>query len=183
MPTPNLQAFAASGVTFTRHYADSTCQPARTALLTGLYAPALDMRPTGRGIPAQVPTLPDRLDKAGYETYHVGKWHLGYEVREAWPKAQGFDHWFGFLSQFLLQGPGPNGEKKAQWPPTYRNPWLQKDGGRMKQYKGQLTDILTRHAVKKIEKLSKSKKPLFINLWTFAPHTPYEPAPRFARRF
>src|SRR5690625_7812432 len=73
MPTPNLQAFAGSAVKFTRFYGDSTCQPARTALLTGRYAPQFGMRPNGRGIPDQVDTLFDRLNSVGYKTYQMGK--------------------------------------------------------------------------------------------------------------
>lgn len=181
MPTPSLQAFSGNAVKFTRFYGDSTCQPARTALLSGLPAPHLGMRPTGRGIPLQVDTLADRLKQQGYWTAHVGKWHLDWQNKKAWPGSQGFDYWFGFLSQWLLQGPGPGGQMVSQWPPTYHDPWLQKNGGPMKQYKGQLTDILSKRVKQMIQ--HPGGFPWFIDYWMYAPHTPYQPDNKYAKRF
>jgi len=81
--TPNIDKLAKSGVRFTNAHATSaTCTPSRFSLLTGKYA----WRKEGTGIapgdatliiPTNIVTLPAMLQKAGYYTGVIGKWHLG----------------------------------------------------------------------------------------------------------
>lgn len=81
--TPNIDKIASGGLRFTNAYATSaTCTPSRFSFLTGRYA----WRKTGTGIapgdaalivPTETVTLPGMLQKAGYQTAVVGKWHLG----------------------------------------------------------------------------------------------------------
>jgi len=81
--TPGIDRLAASGLRFTNAHASSaTCTPSRYSLLTGEYA----WREKGTGIapgdaaliiPTNIETLPSMLQKAGYTTGVVGKWHLG----------------------------------------------------------------------------------------------------------
>ena len=131
-PTPNIKQIANEGVRFTRHYADSTCRPARLALLTGRESARVAQNPDFRGISPEIITLPEALKNAGYKTTHIGKWHLGDAVRAAWPDKQGFDNWFGFLNQFQLKGPDKNGSFTKR--PTYIDPWLQSDSTPLQQY-------------------------------------------------
>jgi len=81
--TPNIDKLAAQGLRFTNAYATSaTCTPSRFSMLTGKYA----WRKQGTGIapgdaalliPTDITTMPGMLQKAGYKTGVVGKWHLG----------------------------------------------------------------------------------------------------------
>lgn len=107
--TPNIDRIAKEGLRFTRAYATSaTCTPSRYSLLTGRYA----WRQSGTGIatgnagliiPQTNTTLPGMLQRAGYTTAVVGKWHLGLGPQEGpdWnseikpgPLEIGFDYSF-----------------------------------------------------------------------------------------
>ena len=181
-PTPNLKKLADEGVRFTRHYADSTCRPARLALMTGREAARVAQNPDFRGISPEIITLPEALKTAGYSTHHVGKWHLGDSVREAWPDRQGFDSWFGFLNQFQLKGPDKNGRFSKR--PTYIDPFLQGSEDAYHSYPGHLEDILADRVRSKIRTLAHDKNtPWFINYWTFAPHHPSVASTEFLAQF
>ena len=84
VPCPNLQKLADQGLTFTdAHSTHSVCTPSRCSLLTGQYAwrnktTILDgdaklILPTKQ----ERSTLPSLMQKAGYRTAAIGKWHLG----------------------------------------------------------------------------------------------------------
>jgi arylsulfatase A-like enzyme len=81
--TPNIDKIAANGLNFTNAHASSaTCTPSRYSLLTGQYAWRVKGTRIASGdatliIPINKGTLPGMLQKAGYSTAAVGKWHLG----------------------------------------------------------------------------------------------------------
>ncbi len=182
LPTPHIKQLAQDGVTFRRHYADSTCTPSRVAMLTGRYPERSGFRPIGSEIPAEFSTVAEELQAAGYTTYLTGKWHAGEERPQAWPHNKGFDHWFGFLNQWELAG-AVTDANKGQRKPTYHNPMLREDGGELKRYNGHLTDILTEHTIQKLQQLQNSEKPWFLYHAFLAPHHPIQPAERYARNF
>jgi len=101
IPTPHLDALAASGMICTSGYVSGPyCSPTRAGLLTGRYQQRFghEFNPAGSkaGLPINQKTLADRLKAAGYATGLVGKWHLGSD-QNMHPQQRGFDEFFGFL--------------------------------------------------------------------------------------
>ena len=99
--TPNIDRLAKEGMLFTQFYAGSTvCAPSRSALLTGQHTGHTRVRGN-----ATVPLLPEDttfaelLQQAGYVTGMVGKWGLGEPGSTGIPNRQGFDYFYGYLSQ------------------------------------------------------------------------------------
>jgi arylsulfatase A-like enzyme len=94
--TPNISAFADEGLTFQRMYTEPTCTPTRVALMTGRYAARTGTTEakavvSGDGLSAWEVTLAEVLSSGGYETVHMGKWHLG-DIQESFAFNQGFDY-------------------------------------------------------------------------------------------
>ena len=100
IPTPNLDALAASGMRFTNGYVSGPyCSPTRAGLLTGRYQTRFghEFNPSGaNGLPVTETTIANRLKDAGYATGIVGKWHLGNQPAMQ-PQQRGFGEFFGFL--------------------------------------------------------------------------------------
>jgi arylsulfatase A len=83
--TPNIDRLASQGMRFTQAYAPgATCSPSRYALISGSYPCRGPLRSdTAKAtspltISVDALTLPKFLQKQGYRTAHIGKWHLGY---------------------------------------------------------------------------------------------------------
>jgi arylsulfatase A-like enzyme len=105
--TPVLDRMAAEGMRFTQFYAGNTvCAPSRSVLLTGLHTGHTRVR--GNAGPQNTAaqtlisgdvTFARVLQQAGYRTGLIGKWGLGLVDEPGEPRKQGFDSYFGFLSQ------------------------------------------------------------------------------------
>jgi len=86
--TPNLDRIAQDGVKFTRSFvANSLSGPSRACMLTGKHSHKNGFTNNEHGIfDGEQQTMPKLLQKAGYQTSIVGKWHLV-------SRPTGFDHW------------------------------------------------------------------------------------------
>ena len=129
--TPQLDAMARHGVHLKNALVTtSLCSPSRASILTGLYTFRHRVIDNNRPIPEGTVYFPQYLQKAGYATAFIGKWHMGGDSDEARP---GFDHWISFRGQGNYLPPSPD----------YT---LNVNGQRVKQ-KGYITDELTDYAV------------------------------------
>ncbi len=114
--TPSLDTMAREGMRFTDAYAGFTvCAPSRSVLMTGQHTGHTRVRRNGTpGLLDEDVTVAELLKGKGYATALIGKWGLGMENSPGAPWKQGFDHFYGYLSQghahnfypeFLMRGP------------------------------------------------------------------------------
>lgn len=169
--TPHIDALAREGLRLTSAYANSSvCTATRVALITGRYQYRLPVgleEPLANreniGLPADQPTLPSLLQKAGYATSLVGKWHLG-SLPAYDPLKSGYDQFWGLRSGAVdyYTHNGSNG-KPDLW-----------DGPTPLQQAGYLTDLIADRAIAGIARNAAGAKPWFMSLHFTAPHWPWE---------
>ncbi|MCX6837573.1 MAG: sulfatase-like hydrolase/transferase, partial [Verrucomicrobia bacterium] len=107
--TPHLDRMAKEGLRFTHFYSGATvCAPSRSVLMTGLHHGHTRIRgnagqtnPAAQALKEGDVTVASVLKKAGYKTALIGKWGLGNvgEAESGLPRKQGFDYFYGYLSQ------------------------------------------------------------------------------------
>ncbi len=154
LDTPNIDRIGKAGVRFDRCLVtNSICGPSRATILTGKYS-HLNGFPNNSNSTfdgSQV-TFPKLLQKAGYQTALVGKWHLISDPT-------GFDFWQ------ILPGQG-----------VYYNPPMIKQGERL-QIPGYTTDIITDVSLDWLKNRDKTK-PFLLMTQHKAPHREWSPALR-----
>jgi arylsulfatase A-like enzyme len=170
--TPNLDRLASQGMLFTDAYSSSpVCSPTRASILSGKYPARVGVTqyipghtvgrlqdvPYFHALPASEYSIASALRDGGYQTWHVGKWHLG--GSETSPEQHGFTEniagfgWgmphCGFFSPYGMENlsDGPDGEY--------------------------LTDRLTTDAIELINSRDQGR-PFFLNLAHYAVHIPIE---------
>ena len=97
LDTPNMDAIAKEGVHFKNAFVTTAlCSPSRATILTGQYANTHGVVDNNAPIREGTIFFPSYLQKAGYKTGFIGKWHMGAEGDQPQP---GFDKWVSFAGQ------------------------------------------------------------------------------------
>ena len=153
LETPNLDRIANQGMLFQRCLVtNSICGPSRAVIQTGKYSHLNGFRTNGDRFNGDQQTFLKLLQKAGYQTAVIGKWHLVTDP-------QGFDYWH------ILPGQG-----------AYYNPPMI-DNGKQVKHEGYTSDIIGDLSLKWLEGRDKTK-PFMLMCQHKAPHRAWEPAPR-----
>ena len=157
-PTPNIDRIAENGALFKNNFCtNSICGPSRAVILTGKFSHENGFRMNGERFDGSQPTLPKYLQKAGYQTAIVGKWHL-------YGAPQGFDYWD------ILNDQG-----------NYYNPQFIKDKD-TSIIEGYTTDIITEKALGWLKEKD-SSQPFFLMVHHKAPHRNWMPPIRYINKY
>jgi N-acetylglucosamine-6-sulfatase len=128
MKTPNIDRIAHEGALFERAFHTTPiCSPNRASILTGQYASRHGIIDNVARDAAshRLPNYHLALQRLGYETAHIGKWHMGNDGK---PRP-GYDHWVAYDGHGRLNDPRLN------------------ENGTYVQHHGYVTDIMNRMAV------------------------------------
>ena len=164
--TPNIDRLASEGVLMENVFcSNSICTPSRAVIMTGLYSHKNGVKTLDDDFDNDRENIAKILQKSGYQTAIIGKWHLHTEPA-------GFDYYN------VLPGQG-----------KYNNPLLKEKGKPWKdrnkggeQYEGYVTDVITDQTIDWMDKRNK-EKPFFLMSHHKAPHGLWEFAQRHAELF
>jgi len=184
LQTPNIDRIAEEGIRFTNCYAGSTiCAPSRSVLMTGQHTGHTRVRGNMCTVGGTIGykgnrqvrrmcltdediTISHVLQKAGYKTCLVGKWHLGAYNPNAGPLDRGFDEFYGWT----VNTAQTNGYYPSQ---RYRNRQLydvaENQNGKQGRYS---TDMCTDEAIDFISKNNEQR--FFLYLSFNNPHSPFQ---------
>lgn len=159
-PTPNLDRIAREGMRFDRcMVGNSICGPSRATILTGKHSHqnGFYMNEDTEFDGSQT-TFPKLLQKGGYETAIIGKWHLA-------SQPAGFDYWE------VLPGQG-----------LYYRPEFLTPAGKITE-EGYVTDVITDKAIRWLETERDGSRPFMLMVQHKAPHREWSPPVRYLDLF
>jgi arylsulfatase A-like enzyme len=157
--TPNIDRLAKEGMIFHRAFVtNSICAPSRAVILTGKHSHLNGQLTNGMRFDGGQQTFPKLLQKSGYQTAMIGKWHLKSDPT-------GFDFWQ------VLQGQGP-----------YYNPPMNTPDG-VKRITGYTTDVITDVTLDWLKNGRDKDKPFFIMSQHKAPHRNWQPGPKYLDKY
>src|SRR5262245_39640651 len=151
--TPHMDRLAKEGMLFRNCFVtNSICAPCRAVLLTGKHSHINGVYDNAVTFDGSQQTFPKLLQKAGYQTAMIGKWHLKSDPT-------GFNHWS------VLPGQG-----------TYSNPVFLTPKGKV-QLTGYTTDLITDQSLDWLQNQRDKSKPFMLFCQHKAPHREWEPGP------
>jgi len=159
--TPNMDRIADGGVRLDNCFCtNSICTPSRAVILTGKYSHhpengVYNFNPMDNSLP----TVAKDLQKAGYQTAMIGKWHLGRGPQHC---PTGFDYWK------VLPGQGKYHD------PVFFEMDPDTPGGREVKAKGYATDLITDDTLDWLKQRD-ADRPFFVMCHHKAPHRRWEP--------
>ncbi|MBC7893340.1 MAG: sulfatase-like hydrolase/transferase, partial [Sphingobacteriaceae bacterium] len=145
LQTPNLDRLAREGAHVKNAFVSTAlCSPSRASILSGQYAHTHKVVDNFAPLQKGLTFFPELLQKAGYQTAFLGKWHMGNADDAPQP---GFNYWLSFRGQGV-----------------YYNPTFNINGKQVKHTdSSHTTDLLTDYAVKWLDGIDK-KKPFMLYL-------------------
>lgn len=160
--TPHIDRLASEGARFDNMFVTtSLCSPSRASFLSGTYTHTHGVRDNFTDYPHQLQSFPLLLQKAGYNTAYIGKWHMGEGDDSRRP---GFDYWV------THKGQG-----------KYYDTTFNVDGER-KLVAGYYSDRVTDMALDWLAQRTKAE-PFALVVGHKAPHGPFVPEPRYAHSY
>lgn len=159
--TPNMDRIASEGLRLDNCYATNALSgPSRACILTGKFGHVNGFVDNAGIFDLSQQTFPKLLQKGGYQTAIIGKWHLISEP-------QGFD------SYSILSGAGQQGD--------YYDPDFLENGKQIHQ-RGYVTDIITEKALTFLDTCDRSK-PFCLMVHHKAVHRNWMPSPEHIGEF
>ncbi len=160
--TPNMDRLANGGVRFRNAFATcSLCAPSRAAFLTGRYNHCNGIASNFRELPLDTVTHATLLRQAGYATAYVGKWHMNGQRK--------LPPCFDFQATIIGHGQYVDCPLVIQGVETPTTGWVD--------------DVTTGFAIDFIGKQKETGKPWSVVVGFKAPHGPFTPPERAAKRF
>ncbi len=162
--TPHMDSLARDGALFSNAFTVTpVCSPSRAAYMSGRWPTQTGINDwiapqegeAGKGLDAL--TWPQVLQRNGYKTALVGKWHLGTQP-QFHPTRRGFDHFYGFV-----------GGGAAPMDPTLEV------NGKPQSVSGPVPDLITTSAIDFIR--AHRDEPFAVCVHFREPHRPYAPVP------
>ncbi|WP_231617395.1 sulfatase family protein [Novipirellula aureliae] len=178
--TPNMDRLAEEGMKFTQCYsACGVCSPSRSAILTGRtpYRNGVWRHLSGNHeahLRASEITYPKLLKGVGYETCHVGKWHLLAKPQfnnpeYPQPGDHGYDYWM-----YTQNNASPSHENPDNF---FRN------GEPVGELKGYSAPLVAAEAASWMKEKRNPEKPFVLSVWFHEPHMPIATDSRFMQLY
>src|SRR5262245_37182849 len=178
LQTPHIDRFAAEGLKLTSCYAAAaTCSPSRSGLMTGRTPYRVVVH---NWLPFLSPmhlreseiTIATLLKSAGYDTCHVGRWHLNGWFNlpgQPQPSDHGFQHWFSTQNNAL---------------PNHHNPYnFVRNGIPMGPLEGYSSGLVADEAIRWLTDVRNHERPFFQFVCFHEPHEPIASDEEYTRLY